>query len=164
MSRCLLLSIASLAVCVTSEVALAGILDSFFGSGPVLEQRVRQGSDGLVLRETFRIRKSCSYDFEILFLHDRYGELDPLFRNETFPVPIAIRVFRDGNPSAAAVLQGQQAPKIYGHGAQTTSFIVGSARLDKGNYRVEMNWPVVPALADRDIDFVVQVRPKTRCS
>src|SRR5262245_42868926 len=158
-----LLCVTALATLLASEVAIAGFLDLFFG-GPVLEQRARIGPEGLALRADFRVGKQCSYQFEVRLLH-KHGqmhELDKALGGNVFPVPVNVRVTRAGD-DAAEVARFESAPTLSGHAQTMTIFNAGHESLDKGRYRVEVKSESVPQLTDIDVDFVVQIRPKTSC-
>ena len=155
-----------LAVLLASDVARAGLLDLFFGEGPLLKQRVQMGPDGLALFGSFRVATKCGYEFDLRLLHkqEKFGELDALFDGGAFPVPVTLRVFPEGDRGAGAVVQFEQAPRISSRAAVMTIFNLARASLDKGRYRVELKSAAVPKLAGVDVDFVVQLRPKTSCS
>lgn len=159
------LCVTALASLLASEVAMAGILDLLFGGGPLLEQRTRIGPEGLALRGDFRVGKACSYQFEVRLLH-QHGQMHELDQalggGSVFPVPVDVRVTRTGDdPAEVARFAGP--PTLSGQAQTMTIFNAGHASLGKGRYHVEVKSGAVPQLAGVDVDFVVQIRPKTSC-
>jgi hypothetical protein len=157
------LGLVTLAALAASAVANAHLIDLFFGMKPLLHQRARMEPNGLALQGSFSVSKKCPYDFELRLRHQQMHELDAAIGGMVFPVPVTLRVSQEGKDELVEVVHLERAPPLTGHGQEMTIFTIGAAPLERGRYRVDLESAAVPTLTNVDIDFVVQLRPKTSC-
>lgn len=167
MSRRLKLGGAIALLCLLgSGVAMAGWWDWFTGGGPVLRETATIGAQGVQIQAEFAVRKQCSYQLEIWLHHrqPRMGDFDAMLIDEKLPVTFALDIHSLASDSPQLVTRLEKRPRLNGRGARITTFILDAVVLEKGRYRADLrSISDASALAGVNMEFAVQVRPKTRC-
>lgn len=157
----------ALAAVAAAALSASGLLDMFTHEPAPVHARVRMDASGFNLSQDFRIRKYCSYDFELRLIHTqrRMGELDRLITNRSLPITVTVDVYRLNGSGTERVAQLSGMPKLYAHAPDHTAVLLGFVTLDKGHYRAEISSAGdAPQLAGIEADVVVQRRPKATCA
>jgi len=143
--------------------AHAGILDQIVGVDPLLKKRINVTKMGILVDDTFHVKKYCTYEFVLRVIHknkmmDEYGLWDR-YRADKKVVPIQVHLAVSGlNKEGArqSIFDGDVFTKTSGGNHDRTTLHIMSMILDKGDYQVSLEFlHDIPELKGVEADFEI---------
>jgi hypothetical protein len=139
------------------------IFDLLWGSEPPLRKRIQLDKSGVLVNESFSVKKYCSYGLKLRLLHKK-GEMHEYKKLSNKLPEIIVNIFRLEGENKIKIYHNQRFPRVYGYGMETTSYKIGGLRMDKGEYFIEIeSLSDQPLLAGIEVDLVIGRTPKTNC-
>lgn len=170
--RVLIASALALLMCgIVLHHAHAGVPDQLVGTAPFLKKRINDIKMGILVDDTFHVKKYCSYEFKLRAIHknkkmDEYGLWD-LYRadKKTVPIQVHLAVSRINNKGAwESIFDSDVYARVSGGNLDITSLHIMYMLLDKGDYQVSLEFlQDIPELKGVQADFVIFRNWKTSC-
>ena len=151
--------------------AHAGILDQIVGVDPLLKKRINVTKMGILVDDTFHVKKYCTYEFVLRVIHknkmmDEYGLWDRYRADKkVVPIQVHLAVSRLNNEGAReSSFDSDVFARVSGGNLDTTALHILYMLLDKGDYQVSLEFlHDTPELKGVQADFAIFKNWKTSC-